>query len=201
MDGYQFIADIFKSLVSLAWPAAFVVAIWIFRSKLSELMPLLRLKYKDLDVSFRLDQAEKEAKAFPAPAEPMSPTPEEANKFAALVKMSPRAAILERRVELQDALESFAVSVKMKYRPGNILQLTRSLRQYQLIDERTSALLDDLRVIGNKAAHDPTTTFTEEDALRFGEYSDRLIEGLRISAAAADNMGNPKWAMPAQNDP
>ena len=44
MDAYQFTADLVKSLVSLAWPAAFVIAVLIFRDKLKSLLPYLRLK-------------------------------------------------------------------------------------------------------------------------------------------------------------
>src|SRR6185312_8874221 len=96
MDGYQFTAAIFQSIVSLAWPAALVAAVWIFKDKITELLPLLRFKYKDFDVSFRLDEAEKEAEALPDQAL-SEPTPEEADKFALLVGISPRAAIMDRR--------------------------------------------------------------------------------------------------------
>jgi len=37
MNGYQFIAALFQSLVSLAWPAAFAFAVWLFREKLNSL--------------------------------------------------------------------------------------------------------------------------------------------------------------------
>ena len=186
MDGYQFTAEIFRSIVSLAWPAAFIAAVWLFRQRLTALLPLLRLKYKDFDVSFRLDQAEREAKALPVPEQPSEPTPEEADKFEKLVKVSPRAAILERRLELQDSVEAYAKSVRMDLpRQASLLQLTRNLRKHDLIDQTTSALLDDLRVIGNSAAHDATIIVSEEDAQRFGTLADRLIQQFRISAGAA----------------
>ena len=72
MDGYQFIAAILQSVVSLAWPAAIFGSVWLFRDKLRTLLPLLRMKYKDLDVSFRLDEAEKEAAKIP----PTPPSPD-----------------------------------------------------------------------------------------------------------------------------
>jgi hypothetical protein len=34
MDGYQFIAAILQSVVSLAWPAAVFGSVWLFRDKL-----------------------------------------------------------------------------------------------------------------------------------------------------------------------
>lgn len=185
MDGYQLIADLFKSLASLAWPAAFVIAVLLFRRKLMSLLPLMRLKYKDFDVSFRLDEAEKDVDALPAPPEVSVPTPEETDKFRRLVRVSPRAAILERRLELQEALETFANSVGIKVRGRTVQHLTRDLRTNDLIDEATSALLDSLRAVGNTAAHDAEAEISENDAIRFGKYTDRLIEQLQIATAAA----------------
>ena len=59
MDGYQFSAAIVQSIVSLAWPAAFIGAVWLFRGRLMELLPLLKLKHKETEISFRLEQAER----------------------------------------------------------------------------------------------------------------------------------------------
>jgi hypothetical protein len=49
------------------------------------------MKYKDIEVTFRLDQAEKEAKALPAPDAtiPAEPTPEEKSRFEQLVTSRP----------------------------------------------------------------------------------------------------------------
>jgi hypothetical protein len=191
MDGYQFTADVFKSIVSLAWPAAFVAAIWIFRGKLTELMPLLRLKYKDLDVSFRLDQAEKEAEALPPAEEPSEPTPEEADKFRRLAKISPSSAISEKSREVEQALAEFSDAVGLKEtRKTGWLNWTRVLRKEELIDSATAALLDDLRSVRNAAVHGSGRDLSEDDAYRFGALADRLIPSLQISAAAArDNRG------------
>ena len=52
----------------------------------------------------------------------------------------------------------------------NYASLIRSLRKSDLIDANTSALLDDLRVVGNAAAHNESDP-TEQDALRFGELA------------------------------
>lgn len=194
MDGYQFIASLLQSLVSLAWPAAFVVAVWLFREKLTSLLPLLRLTYKDFDISFRLDQAEKEAEGLKQlqPDQAPEPTPEETDKFLKLVELSPRSAILERRLELENAVEAFAESVGMlPTRPRSLLNLTRELRRNELIDQATSALLDDLRTIGNTAAHAIDANISAQDALRFGDLAEKVIRQFRISADAATAMRKP----------
>lgn len=111
MDWLQFTSSIVQSVVSLAWPAAFVAAVWLFREKLTELLPQLRARYKDVEVSFRLDQAEKEAAQLPPPppgAEPAKASPEELSKFEKLVAISPRAAILDLRSSIEESIRSLA---------------------------------------------------------------------------------------------
>jgi len=98
---------------------------------------------------------------------------------------------MDRRLELEDALLNFARSVGMAVRNPSLLQLTRELRKHELIDHATSALLDDLRAIGNSAAHNADTDITERDAKRFRALADKLIQQLRISAAAAEMNRGP----------
>lgn len=187
MDGYQFISSIFQSLVSLAWPAAFVVAVALFRGKLRELLPYLRLKHKDTEVSFRLEQAEKEAAQIPAPPpspEP-EPTPEEKSRFENVAQHSPRAAILEKRAELEQVLKVAAepyvsTSVAKSAKTMPLTTAIRALRQQNIIDQKTSALLDDLRAIGNRAAHsDDGREFTYEEAVRVGKLTDDAIKWIQ----------------------
>lgn len=181
MDGYQFSASLFQSLTSLAWPAALFGCVWLFREKLTELLPLLRMKYKDLDVSFRMHMAEKEAEKLTVTTDSpeTEPTPEEKDRFEQIARLSPRAALLEMRGNLEEAVRSFAqeagVSNISPYM--NYASLIRTLRNNDLIDANTSALLDDLRAIGNAAAHNQSDP-TEEDALRFRDLAERLIRQL-----------------------
>ena len=178
MDWLQF----FSSVVgSLAWPAAIVACVLIFRQKLAELMPMLSLKYMGFEASFRLDQAEKEAAELPLPpASPEAqPTPEEKDNFQKIAQLSPRAAILEVRTEIEDTLRNVATGIPVSNQINSTAGLTRLLRNRDVIDHQTSALLDDLRVIGNQAAHNSNAMFSVEDALRYKALADRVIAQLR----------------------
>src|SRR5712671_1233926 len=180
MDGHQFsaavIESILKFLAALAWPTGFVAAVWLFREKLVQLLPSLRVKGGSWEVSFRLDEAEKEAKALPpAPTtEPEGiPTAEEKQKFEKLSTISPRAAILEARTDVEEAVRSLArTATLLSPKVQSLLGLTRLLRSRGVIDANTSALLDNLRSIGNTAAHDLDAEFTTDDAWRFGGLAD-----------------------------
>jgi uncharacterized protein DUF4145 len=188
MDRFQFTASVIQSLVSLAWPAALVVCVWLFRAQLAGLLPNLRVKHKDWEISFRLNEAEKTAAKLPAASDTLEPppTPEETSRFRQIAKLSPRAAILEMRATLEEAVRSFADAIGMPNTSPyiNYASLIRSLRKNDLIDANTSALLDDLRAIGNAAAHNQSDP-TEQDALRFGELAERLVWQLGIGGAAA----------------
>jgi hypothetical protein len=86
-----------------------------------------------------------------------------------LVEISPRAAILELRTELENTV-TFLAKTYGSYaamHPLTLAVATRILRSDKIIGPHTSALLDDLRAIGNSAAHGTENRFTKEDAMRF----------------------------------
>jgi len=185
MNGYALAAEIIKAIASLAWPAAFVTAVWLFREKLIELLPNLRVKHKDWEISFRLNEAEKEAQSLPPIAPEALPTPEETSRFDQIAKVSPRAAILEYRAELEQVVRTFAQSVGMAETNRPFANLIRELRKHALIDNHTSAILDDLRSVGNTAAHRTDVVFSLDEALRFRDLAERVINQFRITTAAA----------------
>lgn len=182
IDYYDLIASIFQSVASLGWPIAFVVVVGMFRKRIIELLPLLLVKHKDLEVSFRLDQAEKEAELLPASTQTPEnrPTPEEISRFEQIAELSPRAAIVERRREIEEAVKHYAATRDIDTSGRSYAQIIRVLRNSEFIDSNTSALLDDLRSVGNAAAHATERDFNKEDALRFGELADRVIARLTI---------------------
>jgi hypothetical protein len=189
MDGYQFIAALFQSIISLAWPAALVACVWLFRERLASLLPLFRVKHKDWEASFfRLEQAEKEVAALPAPPpEQPEPTPEEKDRFEKVADVSPRAAILELRSELEESVRSLAQHYGGETKGSPTLRMAiRVLRSKGIIGQHTSALLDDLRTIGNTAAHGRETEFTKDDAMRFKAIAD--IVDRQLAQAELDYM-------------
>jgi hypothetical protein len=144
------------------------------------------MKYKDLDVSFRFEKAEQEAAALPAPQEgedeTLEPTPEEQSRFKQLAAISPRAAILDLRMELEQAVLSLVGKHRLEGSPGRpltLLSATRLLRNHNIIDSTTSALLDDLRSIGNSAAHGQDFTMSEAEAITYRALADAVLRHLR----------------------
>jgi hypothetical protein len=179
LNGYGLTAELVKAIAGLAWPIAFVIAVWMFRERLTELLPRLWVKHKDWEASFRLDQAEKEAAQLTRETsfKAEEPTPEERSKFEQVAERSPVAAILEKRAELEQAVKELARTVEPDAQQHlNIASAIRTLRRLDAVQPAVSALLDDLRVIGNKAAHaSDQSQYAKEDAIRFGDLADMAI--------------------------
>ena len=181
MDGYQLTAVIFQSLANLAWPAALCIVVWMFRSKLLELLPGVRVKHKDWEASFRLDKAEQEMAELKPPAgevqEPAA-SPEERNRFEEMVALSPRGALLEARAELEEGVQKFAEVngfAAWTRKGAPMRQLVVGLRDRGIIDEHMSAALDDLRSIGNRAAHSSRPEVSPDEARRFKKLADEVV--------------------------
>lgn len=180
MTWLQFFASIVQSLASLAWPAAVVASVWIFRNDIRPLLPRFRVKHKDTEVSFRLEEAEKIVEQLPAPSTelPLAP-PEEVSNFEKIARLSPRAALLEMRREVEDTLRKEVDQRKRPWQkpqsPQSSRQLLRLLRASNAIDPTAANLFEDALAIGNIAAHDESVSFTFEDAMRYRSVVDHAM--------------------------
>jgi hypothetical protein len=190
MDWPQFISSIVSSLV---WPGFLAWLLWMLKDELKKLLPALHVKHKDWEASFRLGEAAKEAKKLPR-IEPEDqtppPTPEEVGRFEQLLEISPTAAIVEMHAELEEAIArlwnaSFRGSVKL----GTINGAVRILRKNGAIDSHTSAIIHDLRTVGNTAAHTSGIELTKDDAIRYRELLNTLKARFGVLEAMAWEYG------------
>jgi hypothetical protein len=191
MDGYQLTAVIFQSIAAFAWPIALLIVAAMFRTKLAELLPNLRGKYKDVEFWFQFwfQKAEAEAKALTpspqkfdlAPAEVV----EQLERFDQIAKISPQAAMLELRALLDERLRSLAEAhgIEKGGRPPSMLGAIRGLQSRGVIDQPTAALLQDLRSMGNTAAH-ATDAFSLSDAIRYRRLVEQVLPQLRAPPVA-----------------
>ena len=97
---------------------------------------------------------------------------------------------MEIRRELEETLTGVVKEHGLSQRLVMSLgSMTRLLRNRNLIDHHTSALLDDLRVLGNAAAHGSNETeFTKEDAFRYRKLADeaRVKDVARLARSGSD---------------
>ena len=96
--------------------------------------------------------------------------------------------MLEVRTDIEEAVRALAKAANLLTpRVQSVLGLTRLLRSKGAIEPHTSALLDDLRVLGNNAAHSLDTGYSVEDALRYRELANRAISQLRVRQSIIDD--------------
>ena len=182
MGWLDFIASIFGSLVKLGWPATIAFSVWLFRNKIEELLPYLRIKYKDIDVS--LARAEQTAAALPPPPPPppdvveVEHKEEENFRFERFAEYSPRGAIAAMRIEVESAVRDLYQSLPnteaLAGRKPSMAEMTRLLRKSQKLSSGTLLLLDEIRLIGNQAVHGEGVV-TTDDALRYRELAHQAI--------------------------
>jgi hypothetical protein len=180
MDGYQLTAVIFQSVAAFAWPIAFIAVAAMFKQKLADMLPNLRGKYQD--VEFWFQKAEAEAEGLPALAKRQAPTVEtveQLDRFAQIARISPQAAMLELRALLDDRLRSVANfhGLEKGERPVSILGAIKGLQAKKVIDSGTAVLLQDLRAMGNTAAH-TTAAFSLSDATRYKSLVEQVLRVL-----------------------
>lgn len=166
MDLLQFFSSIAGSL---AWPLSVVWAIYLLRSPLSKLVPLItRVKYGELEVDLgsQLDDVKESIGAVSAEeAVPVAPPP---LSFQDLAKADPRAAILSAWHGVQVEFEKLARAKGFAEMPTFLGQLTR-LTEDHTIDGLTMLTIRDLRRIRNTAVHTLDKDVSYEDAIKMRE--------------------------------
>lgn len=186
MTSLEFVASLIESL---AWPLVVLVAVWILRKPLGQLIPLLeKLKYKDLELDFsrRLEEAREVTAALPpAGREEIAAGESEAARLAAV---SPRAAILEAWRVLESAIltaaHSLGESFSQQGRPLLVSAIT-ALERSGMIDRGLGDVLDDFRQLRNAAAHAPDFAVPVSEAISYVHMSEQLARVLHDRAGDA----------------
>lgn len=188
MNYLGFWAAVVQAIFS--WPMAVVAVFFMFRRRIRELMPMLFLKRGDTEIAFRLEKAE-EAAAQAGP--PLEPAPDQLDeqlghgqRIAALIKISPRAAVADMRREMDLALQHVAdiYPSREKQRvstPTPFFQMIRLSKQ-GVIDELTANLYRELRRAAAAATHSREEVDAEL-AERFAIMSEQVIARLKSIAA------------------
>lgn len=179
MDILTFISNLVSAL---AWPISVLVIVLVFKLPLIELLRnLKRFKFKDAELDF--EEAAAELKGIEAKEGKQIPLAENKLKLA---ELSPRGAILESWLELEEEIVITAEAQGIgKSRPGGMSgkpvpvdswTLAQLLAVSGKLSSSSLERLQKLRQIRNKAVHVTDDVIRQEDAESFA----RLVSELKM---------------------
>jgi hypothetical protein len=181
MDALTFVVQMTQAL---AWPVAAIVLVLLLRRPLVRLIPLIqKLRYGPFELDFGRQIAELAMEAereLPATDQPDSGG--EAARLTGLAQVSPRAAVLEAWLQVEQAAmalsqrEGLALSSQELRTP---LLLGQALEQAGSLDDAKMAIYHQLRNLRNAAAHATNFELDTEAALEYVRLALRLAAYLR----------------------
>ncbi len=181
-------------VASTVWPLLILLLFWIFRRPLLELLTKISsLKYKEFQIDFenRLARASDELSELPPPAVPNAlglELHEDTQIRFQITKRSPGESIfaswrqVERELRLMAQRAGFnAIGM------ASALSIQRNLAKHGVLPKQAQSVLDELRNLRNLAAHyDGGAAITADQAERFSDLAEQIIEQLRSIGTGAD---------------
>lgn len=174
MDSLTFVSELIKTII---WPITVLVIFYQLRSPISNAINFLdKMKYKDLELEFgkRVEELAKEAKK-------QIPTIVETNttkdRLIELAKISPRSAILEAWLLVEDASIKKITEKKIKISSSDKrspLKLEQTLSKNNILDDQKLQIFNKLRNLRNASAHAVELSLDAHDAIEYVDAAIRL---------------------------
>lgn len=171
-----------KLITGIAWPVAVVWVAYLFKGELRSLLHRMsQLKYKDVEAKFESGLAEAEAKVSSIGPSPVAlpPRPEITSKLESLRRIadvSPRAAIMEAWVLVEDAAGRSGFVQGASIPRVNPHLFVEELVRLGKLPKESDALLDQMRKLRNQAAHLPDFSINQDEADRYLQLAARMSE-------------------------
>lgn len=169
-------------LIGIAWPVAVVWIAYLFKGELQALLHRMsQFKYKDVEAKFEIGLAEAEAKvtALEQSSPPALPRPEITSKLELLRRIadvSPRAAIMEAWVLVEDAAGKSGFVQGATIPRVNPHLFVEELVRLEKLPKGSDSLLDQMRRLRNQAAHLPDFSLNQDEADRYLQLASRMSE-------------------------
>lgn len=199
---FDWVTLITKLVSALAWPLTVLIIIYLLRKPLNELLPkLLRLKYKDLEVSFDKELKEAKDKADTSELPKVdklagySPIVEKRDRLFELARNYPRAAIIEAWTQLEasigNALYAHNITTYNE-RTSGLISYKNSAKLLFKNKPQYLSYFNSLLDLRNKAVHTDDIEIDHNKAVSFIELALRLvayIEGIKeVTPDSIDNL-------------
>ena len=184
--------DFIAGLVEdLAWPLTVVLAIFVFRGPISNLLPFLeRLKYKDfvLEFSQKVGKVDTQAAAMTGEGAEV-PTDDD---LLELAQSHPRGAVIDSWLAVEKAIHDVAASQEVVVdlpRRGSTLAVERELARSGALNPTVVSLLRDLRTTRNDVVHRLDVPLTPEMARQYASAASKVVVALEELGATPPQRG------------
>lgn len=170
METLSFIAALVEAL---AWPLAIVFLLFLFRSRISELVSrITRISHNGT----RIDLAP--LQELPTQTAESIEIDERAQDA---ITRDPRAAVIEAWIRLEWAARDILQELGVVGYPKSPVQLIRTLQDRQLLQGSLYELLMELRQVRNMAAHELDMDIDAGYAREYVELTERAIASIRVN--------------------
>lgn len=163
-------------LTGIAWPVVVVWIAYLFKGELRNLIGRVsRFKYKELEFESGLDRAESSVAVIEATKsipEPDSAVDDRLRQLRDLVRVSPRAAIMEAWIMIEESAARSGFITGAQIPRTNVMSFINYLVQQGKLPPESESLVVHLRNLRNQAAHYfdftlPAFELTSKDADRY----------------------------------
>jgi hypothetical protein len=149
--------DFFSSVIhSVVWPLAIVLVVFALRREIQELIPRirrLRAGNVEIEIGEKIEQLERRAEQVLPPIVPAA-TGRDEEQLVTSAQLSPRGAVLDSWLVVEDALRSAATRSEIEWSDrSSVIWLLDQLQRRQRVNSDVRALVEDLRAVRNAAAH------------------------------------------------
>jgi Domain of unknown function (DUF4145) len=180
--------DIINILVSvldkIVWPLFIFIIIWPLRGSIRKrLESIKRAKYGDLELEFRNELEDTVVTApnlFDVSTIGLDLSKNILEKTIEIVKVSPRAAIMEAWAELEQVIRKIGQTYEIS--SVNIVELLKELNLKQFINADERGAINNLRQLRNKATHTYLDDLSKETATEYCLVAIKLSESLKYRA-------------------
>ncbi|MDQ5822243.1 MAG: hypothetical protein M3540_12455 [Actinomycetota bacterium] len=168
LNWLEFIASI---IGSLAWPAAFVVALAVFRTPLGKLIERIKgARFKGVEFDLTEVQEEIEAADLPEPAPDQAA---QAARTEALARVDPRSAVISAWIPVETELRLLSEQHELRGR-------VKDLEKAGVITAELARIVRDLRRLRHEAVHASEFDISETEARKYQEATARVAAALRL---------------------
>lgn len=172
-------------LVGIAWPVALIWIAYLFKGELRALLGRVsQLKYKDIEANFENGLADAEAKAIaiertnPPRALPRPEISSKLEQLRRIADVSPRAAIMEAWVLIEDAAGKSGYVQGAAVPRVNAHLFVDHLVCDGKLPADSIALLEQMRRLRNQAAHLSDFALSQEEADRYLQLASKISESI-----------------------